>query len=159
MMQRASVDLPQPVSPTRPSVSPRRTVRLTSSTACTNSRRPANTLLERTGKYFFTPVMRSSTSSPSSAAAGGMGSLLTCSASQSGRGRGSGVAVEDLLAQALSLAGVGGQPAGRAVVAGGAHLDERRLLDALLELVGAAGAERASPRQRDEAGRLAWDRP
>ena len=35
MMQRASVDLPQPVSPTRPRVCPRRTSRLTPSTACT----------------------------------------------------------------------------------------------------------------------------
>ena len=36
-MHRARVDLPQPVSPTRPSVSPRRTSRLTPSTACTNA--------------------------------------------------------------------------------------------------------------------------
>ena len=34
-MSRAVVDLPQPDSPTMPSVSPRRTVRVTSSTACT----------------------------------------------------------------------------------------------------------------------------
>ncbi len=36
-MQRANVDLPQPVSPTNPRVSPRRTSRLTRSTACTTS--------------------------------------------------------------------------------------------------------------------------
>ena len=35
MMQRARVDLPQPVSPTRPRVWPRRTSRLTFSTAWT----------------------------------------------------------------------------------------------------------------------------
>ena len=33
VMQRARVDLPHPVSPTRPSVSPRRTSKLTPSTA------------------------------------------------------------------------------------------------------------------------------
>jgi ABC-type multidrug transport system ATPase subunit len=37
---RASVDLPQPDSPTRPSVSPRRQVRSTPSTARTGGRRP-----------------------------------------------------------------------------------------------------------------------
>ena len=43
IMQRASVDLPQPVSPTRPSVSPRFTSKLTSSTArtcCSLPKRP-----------------------------------------------------------------------------------------------------------------------
>ena len=40
-MQRASVDLPQPDSPTRPSVSPSSTVRLTPSTACRCWPRPA----------------------------------------------------------------------------------------------------------------------
>ena len=35
MTQRASVDFPQPVSPTRPRVSPLRTSRFTPSTACT----------------------------------------------------------------------------------------------------------------------------
>ena len=44
-MQRASVDLPQPVSPTSPSVSPSRIRRLTPSTAwtnrCSRARRPA----------------------------------------------------------------------------------------------------------------------
>ena len=42
MTHRASVDFPHPVSPTRASVSPRRTSRLTSLTACTLSRDRVN---------------------------------------------------------------------------------------------------------------------
>ena len=44
VMQRASVDLPQPVSPTRPSVSPRSTARLTPSTARSDGSGPPNSL-------------------------------------------------------------------------------------------------------------------
>ena len=41
MSARASVDLPQPDSPTRPSVSPASTSMLTSETACTRARERA----------------------------------------------------------------------------------------------------------------------
>ncbi len=50
-ISRAVVDLPQPDSPTIPSVSPRRTVSVTSSTACTSALPRANTPC-LTGKRF-----------------------------------------------------------------------------------------------------------
>ena len=50
-MQRPSVDLPQPDSPTRPSVSPRRTSRLTPSTAWTRATSRWNRMPFLTGKY------------------------------------------------------------------------------------------------------------
>ena len=53
-MQRPSVLLPLPLSPTRPSVSPRCIVSDTSSTALTSPMRRLNTMPEVTGKYFFT---------------------------------------------------------------------------------------------------------
>ena len=62
MMQRAIVDLPQPDSPTTPSVSPWRTVNETSSTACTAPTCFWKTIPRVTGKYFF----RFSTTSSSS---------------------------------------------------------------------------------------------
>ena len=49
---RPSVDLPQPDSPTTPSVSPSSTVRLTPSTALTSPLRRASSP-SSTGKYFF----------------------------------------------------------------------------------------------------------
>ena len=61
-MQRASVDLPQPVSPTRPRVSPRRTSRLTPSTAWTTPARRAAAPTTCTGKYLTTSSSRTSTS-------------------------------------------------------------------------------------------------
>ena len=51
-MQRPSVDLPQPDSPTRPSVSPSATLSVTSSTACTRATSRESTPF-RIGKYFF----------------------------------------------------------------------------------------------------------
>src|SRR5690349_17471253 len=51
-MQRPVVDLPQPDSPTSPNVSPRRMVKLTSSTALTVSL-PAPNKARPAGKYFF----------------------------------------------------------------------------------------------------------
>src|ERR1700680_2050155 len=62
MMHRARVDLPQPVSPTSPRVSPRRTSRLTPSTACTTSRLRRNSCPDRSGKYLTTFSTRSRTS-------------------------------------------------------------------------------------------------
>src|SRR2546423_14326399 len=51
-MQRPVVDLPQPDSPTSPKVSPRRILKLTSSTALTVSL-PAPNNPPPAGKYFF----------------------------------------------------------------------------------------------------------
>ncbi|MNV90441.1 hypothetical protein D3C71_1848280 [compost metagenome] len=52
IISRASVDLPQPDSPTIPSTSPFLSLKLTPSTACTApSTRPKKPL--RIGKYFF----------------------------------------------------------------------------------------------------------
>ena len=62
MTQRAIVDLPQPDSPTTPSVSPCRTVKLTSSTAFTAPICFWKMIPRVTGKYFF----RFSTTSSSS---------------------------------------------------------------------------------------------
>ena len=58
---RPSVDLPQPDSPTSPSVSPSRTAKLTSSTACTRATSRCRTPF-RIGKYFLT--WRTSRSGP-----------------------------------------------------------------------------------------------
>ncbi len=52
-MVRPSVDFPQPDSPTSPRVSPSRTTKLTSSTACTRATSRCRTPL-RIGKYFLT---------------------------------------------------------------------------------------------------------
>ena len=53
-ISRAVVDLPQPDSPTMPSVSPRRTLSVTSSTACTSPALRENTP-EATGKRLVSP--------------------------------------------------------------------------------------------------------
>src|ERR1700722_7026085 len=58
-MQRARVDLPQPDSPTRPRVSPARSSRLTSSTACTRPTSRGIRTPYLIGKYFFTCSARS----------------------------------------------------------------------------------------------------
>ena len=58
------MDLPQPDSPTRPSVSPARSSRLTSSTACTRATSRSSRTQLLIGKYFVTCSARSS-SSPS----------------------------------------------------------------------------------------------
>src|SRR6266567_450521 len=62
-MQRARVDLPHPVSPTRPRVLPRRTVSDTPSTACTCATARRTRPPPRTGKYFTRLSTRTSTSS------------------------------------------------------------------------------------------------
>ena len=54
MITRASVDFPQPDSPTMPSVSPRLTVKLTSSTAFTAATCFWKMIPRVTGKCFFT---------------------------------------------------------------------------------------------------------
>ena len=73
MTQRASVDFPHPVSPTRASVSPRRTSRLTSLTACTFSRDRAKRPPLFTGNSFTTC---------SSETSGSPGRAETCAARQ-----------------------------------------------------------------------------
>ena len=65
-MVRPSVDLPHPDSPTSPSVSPSRTAKLTSSTACTFATARCMTPW-RIGKYFLTWRTSSSGVSPDSA--------------------------------------------------------------------------------------------
>ena len=62
VMQRAIVDLPQPDSPTTPSVSPARTVKLTPSTALTDATSFWRISPRVTGKYFsrFSTTSRSS---------------------------------------------------------------------------------------------------
>jgi hypothetical protein len=52
VIRRTSVDLPQPDSPTRPTLSPSPIAKLTSSTACSSARLP-------TGKCFFTSTQSS----------------------------------------------------------------------------------------------------
>jgi hypothetical protein len=54
MMHRARVDFPQPDSPTIPSVSPRRSVKLTPSTAFTDATCFWKMIPRVTGKYFWT---------------------------------------------------------------------------------------------------------
>ena len=74
-MQRAIVDLPQPDSPTTPSVSPRSTVKDTPSTAFTEATCFWKMIPRVIGKCFF----RSSTTSSSSgisAPSGDVGELL-----------------------------------------------------------------------------------
>src|SRR5579859_6665197 len=60
MRQRASVDLPHPDSPTSPIVSPLRTSKLTSSTACTRPISRWNTIPRLIGKYLIRWSTRSS---------------------------------------------------------------------------------------------------
>ena len=62
MMQRAIVDLPQPDSPTTPSVSPSFTVNETPSTAFTDATSFWKMIPRVTGKYFFRSLTSSSVS-------------------------------------------------------------------------------------------------
>ena len=62
MITRASVDFPQPDSPTIPSVSPRRTVSETPSSAFTDATCCLKTIPFVIGKCFVTPSTSSSTS-------------------------------------------------------------------------------------------------
>ena len=52
-MHRATVVLPEPLSPTRPNVSPRLMKKLTSSTALISATRFWKIVPEVTGKYFL----------------------------------------------------------------------------------------------------------
>src|SRR5580658_2029949 len=73
MIDRASVDFPQPVSPTSPSVSPRRTTRLTPSTALTLPTWCLKKMPSLMGKCLTRPSARRMTSSSVVGAAFGSG--------------------------------------------------------------------------------------
>src|SRR5579862_8508933 len=106
-MDRPSVDLPEPVSPTIPKVCPRLTSKLTPSTACTYSRL-SNRPLFLTGKYLTRSCTRSRTSSPVV--------LKLSSRSPGAGGRGADRrGIQDLSAQVLPRGAVARQPAGRQV--------------------------------------------
>src|SRR5579859_1264753 len=63
-MARPVVDLPQPDSPTRPRVSPRRTVKSIPSTALTWPTSRCKMMPSVIGKYIFRPATRTRVSSP-----------------------------------------------------------------------------------------------
>src|SRR4051812_47363860 len=108
MMQRASVDFPQPVSPTRPNVSPRRTSRLTPSTAWTTSFVRRNKPADWTGKYLTTLSTLSRTSSLDVAAPA---SSLTLTATSLTRRRLHAPGDQELLSELLAFAHVSRKPA------------------------------------------------
>src|SRR4051795_8675552 len=97
----ATVDFPQPDSPTMPTVSPRWRVRSTPSTAWTWPIVFWKTMPRVRGKYFLRPLI-SSTASP----ADGSGSTFAAATS-------AGSDTEDLLAVVAGGGGAGGGGAGR----------------------------------------------
>src|SRR5437588_1093309 len=137
MMQRAIVDLPQPDSPTTPSVSPSRTVKLTPSTAFTAAICFWKMIPWVTGKCFF----RSSTTRSSWPA------TLRHLRERAGNHLG-GLAI---LGRLVEMAGLEVQR----VVADRFELGLGRLAD--LHHVRAARVEAAAPRRIQERGRLARD--
>ena len=79
-MQRAIVDLPQPDSPTTPSVSPRLSVKETSSTALTAATCFWNTIPRVTGKCFVRcSTLRSSSAIPYNASVANAARILSAS--------------------------------------------------------------------------------
>src|SRR5207248_7720058 len=134
---------PQPDSPTMPSVSPRLTARLTSSTACTTAFVREKTPC-RTGKCFVRPSSSTSAPFPIIAPAN---SLISDRHPQLGRD----AFVPDLaLALRRQVARVG-------VAAGDRH-ERRALAVARREAVLAARVERAALRRPQERRRRALDR-
>src|ERR1022692_1081761 len=156
-MQRASVDFPHPVSPTRPRVCPLRTSRFTPSTACTTSRCLWNTDADCTGKYLTRFSTRSRTSlSLTGAVAGTPASVAT--PSRPGR-RGEALA-NDSAAHGITGRGVMRKPAGGKVPLVPADRRERGHLGAApVHHVRTPGVEGTARRQGDQAGRLPLDRP
>src|SRR6185369_17648529 len=135
-MQRPVVVLPQPDSPTRPRVSPRRSAKLTPSTARTVPARPPN--IPPPTLKCLTRSRTSSSASPPPAP----GAAVTVAPSARGL-------ILSLQARRL--------PA-RADVAGVAHrLQRRRLVRAPVDAEGAARGERAARGQPREVGRLPVD--
>ena len=142
-MQRASVDLPQPVSPTRPSVSPRRTSRLTPSTACTTWR-AAEQPVGRAGKCLTRPSTRTSDVAP---------------APSSTRRSRTPAALDDDAARAASASMPRVGRASRPTrVRSAGHLRAGGARAAAVHHVRAARVERAAGRQADHARRLPGDR-
>src|SRR5262245_20598501 len=145
-IRRAVVDLPQPDSPTMPSVSPRLTVRLTPSTACTTP-----FVLEKTpcltGKCF----VRFSTSTRGPNPARPSGYVVALTASHGHAELGGDAIVPDL---ALAL---GGEVAGVGMPVRNRH-ERRPLAVARLEPVLAPRMERATLRRTQQRRRRALDR-
>src|SRR5689334_676189 len=126
-MQRPVVVLPQPDSPTRPSVSPRPISKLTPSTALTTAGRPPKSP-PPTSKCFTRFSTRRI----------GSGVLMRSGGSRGGR---------------VKLAG---EPAGREVI-GRDRLEPGLVLAAPIDGEGAPGREGAAHRQAREVGGLAGD--
>src|SRR5262249_37117799 len=135
------VDLPQPLSPTSPSISPRRIEKLMPSTAWTTSRWPPNQPWPWTGKW----TARSRTSSSGDAP------FLRSSAGTVGSG-----AVWLMWGSSGHARGLVLVPAGGQVLRAG-HRQGRRLIGAALADDRAARRERTAPRGPDQVRRLAGD--
>ena len=144
-MQRASVDLPQPVSPTSPSVSPSRICRLTPSTACTNRCSRLTSEALRSGKCLTMPVS-SSSAGPASAAADACRAAVISTGT--GTRRATAPAAESGSQQADWWPGLAAD-----------RVQRRRLGGAPVEGEPAARPERAARRLGQHARRLAGDGP
>src|SRR3990172_6829339 len=133
---RPVVDLPQPLSPTRPRVSPRLIWSVTPSTALFSAIVFWNMKPAVTGKYIFRPrTSRRTSPLPAWAPAALVGSLVSVA-----------------IARWPPFLDV--HPAGGEMVLGD-RAQGRELLPALVDAVGATGVERAALGQMAEVGRLA----
>src|ERR1022692_1339055 len=156
-MQRASVDFPHPVSPTRPRVCPLRTSRFTPSTACTTSRCLWNTDADCTGKYLTRFSTRSRTSLSLTGAVAGTPASVATPSRPSRRGE---ALANDSAAHGVTSRGVMRKPAGGQVPLVPADRRERGHLGAApVHHVRTPGVEGTARRQGDQAGRLPLDRP
>src|SRR6476620_11160864 len=139
----ATVDLPQPDSPTMPTVSPRCSVRSTPSTACTWPTVFLKTMPWVSGKYFCSP-RTSSSGSPAGTSARTLAAVMSA-----------GSDTDDLLAVvARGLAARADEPQRRDV---GHAVPTGQCLGPGAAL-GAPRVERASARNRGEIRWLAHDR-
>src|SRR5258708_24407016 len=139
-MHLASVDLPPPDSPTSPSVSPARTSRLTSSTACTRATSRAR-IPFLIGKYFLTCSARRAPRHPTSRSPFcplGAQVLRDGQVLPGGQVRADGAVTALLLLLRVEVAGI--------QVAVAELVGQRRDLPAPVEPVRAAGSERAALR-------------
>src|ERR1035438_2542190 len=126
-MQRASVDFPHPVSPTRPRVCPLRTSRLTPSTACTTSRCLWKIDADCTGKYLTRFSTRSSTSLSLAGAPAGTPASVATPSRPSRRGE---ALAHDSAAHGGTGRGAAQKPAGGQVPWVAADRPQRRRLGA-----------------------------
>src|SRR2546429_3931462 len=164
-IERPSVDLPQPDSPTRPSVSPWRMLKSTPSTA-----RTCATVRWSTPAVIGNHVLRPLTSSSGSAdvharlscgfvavSGTGLTSLAPVGLPLGGQGGHRLVPSRAARGDGVELGAALGHPAGRALRP--PHpLQRRRLLDAALDAERAAGMERAAGGQVAQVRRQALDR-